>query len=322
MTDTYDIVEKDGGFVGVVKAEEPQLDEEFNEDFDGEINFSVKSGRRFTTRMIDYLEKQAGKKEYVKRGHFDNLLAGGLKNASKRDKELVSKVMEMPEFKDAQKVSIPAFIKAMESKLLQFSTIDSDTYSTYGASNVDLDATSDNSKTVILNTDFNHGEKGHFGGDFDKTTTSADLQIRKIGAGTHEVDGQAQYVDKDKYYVTLKGLTADNLESGTYADFNTEEEAQQYIDTFANRKTEDAGMLSHYRRTVKDGTKTVVQAGDTRIDTEMLSRPDYWIHKFNRVLGNGPTLSKRQRDDEALMIKEEIANYDNRQLRKMAQAYD
>ena len=322
VTDTYDIVEKDGGFVGVVKAEEPQLDEEFNEDFDGEINFSVKSGRRFTTRMIDYLEKQAGKKEYVKRGHFDNLLAGGLKNASKRDKELVSKVMEMPEFKDAQKVSIPAFIKAMESKLLQFSTIDSDTYSTYGASNVDLDATSDNSKTVILNTDFNHGEKGHFGGDFDKTTTSADLQIRKIGAGTHEVDGQAQYVDKDKYYVTLKGLTADNLESGTYADFNTEEEAQQYIDTFANRKTEDAGMLSHYRRTVKDGTKTVVQAGDTRIDTEMLSRPDYWIHKFNRVLGNGPTLSKRQRDDEALMIKEEIANYDNRQLRKMAQAYD
>jgi hypothetical protein len=322
LTANYDIVEKDSGFVGVRRSENDNLDEEFDDEFDGDINFSVKSGgRRFTTRMIDYLEKQANGKEFVKRGHFDNLLAGGKKQASTRDKNIVNKVMQMPEFKDAKKISIPAFIKAMESKLLQFETIESNTYSTYGANSIGLNANSENAKTVILNTDFNHGEKGHFSGDFDKTTTRDDLEIRKINAGSHEVDGQTQNVDTDKYYVTIKGLTADNLESGTFADFNTEEEAQTYIDNFANRKTEDAGMLSHYRRMNFNEETTIIKDGEKTIP-HVSNRDDHWIHKFNRILGNGPTLSKDVIDDDVLELREEINRSSNIQLKEMMLAYD
>ena len=58
-------------------------------------------------------------------------------------------------------------------------------------------------------------------------------------------------------------------------------------------------MLSHYRKTVQDEIKTVIWAGLEKIDVSQLGeRPNQWVHDFNRVLGNGPTLSETARQQE------------------------
>ena len=100
----------------------------------------------------------------------------------------------------------------------------------------------------MLNTNFEHGIAGHFSEDFSTDISKRDLGIRKISAGTREVEGQTHTQDNDAYHVVLKDLNESNVHNaGYYASFSTREEAQAYIDNFTPKKANEPGLFGHYR---------------------------------------------------------------------------
>ncbi|MHA1401531.1 MAG: hypothetical protein ACTSQE_14370 [Candidatus Heimdallarchaeaceae archaeon] len=139
------------------------------------------------------------------------------------------------EFDEENIIDMEEFKRAIMDDMLKIDIIASTTYADYGLNNigVDMDMIGNQEyKTYILNTNFEHGVKGHFSSDFDIRTTKEDLEIREL-KGTH--------------YVVRKDLSADSLESGVFDTFTTAEKAQTYIDKFADRTVEQAGMIAHYR---------------------------------------------------------------------------
>ena len=212
----------------------------------------------FTSKIQQAID--AVDKKEVSYGHLKSIVAKTKKSGLKKPIEiLIEHTMELPQFKDNKRIKVDEFLRELSSELLDMQIIYSDTYANYGMDNINMDYYSNSDeapKTVIVNTNFQHGIKGHFSGDFDEVTTKDDLEIRKINAGSYEVEGQTQQVDKDQYYVVKKGLSRENLEEGVFAKFDTEEEAQEYINNFADRRVEKAGMLGHFRRTIQEYDNT------------------------------------------------------------------
>ncbi len=183
--------------------------------------------------------------------------------------------------------------RAIYSDLIQFSIIDKKTsYDDYGLENINRrELEREKAGTVILNTNFKHGKLGHFASQFDFTTTKEDLEIRKIDAGTYDVEGGTQRVDKTQYYVARKNLQRDNIEEGVFGKFDTEEQAQEYINNFSDRVVREAGMFGHFRFFIAD---------DVFYVSEMQS------DVFQKDLSPLARTNKRLLDSEISELKEKI----------------
>lgn len=150
------------------------------------------------------------------------------------------------EFAGREVINMQDLKQSIMDELLDVYTIESSSYSNYGLGNIGVDTDEANAATILINSNFEHGMKGHFSNDFDKVTTKDDLEVRKIPAGTYE-QGE---VDKDQYYVTRKDLNKENIESGVFEKFDTNEEALAYIESFETRRVSQPGMIAHYRRMI------------------------------------------------------------------------
>lgn len=155
------------------------------------------------------------------------------------------------EFNDQDSIDMGEFKRSILADLLEVKIIESDTYADYGVENITQNDGYENieSKTYLLNTNFNHKVKGHFNNDFDVVTTKEDLMIREA---------------QNQFYVIRKDFSEETMESGVFQTFKNSEDAQDYIDNFAERRREEAGMLAHYRAftdfdMTEDGVFNVVE---------------------------------------------------------------
>jgi len=175
--------------------------------------------------------------------HLSNLLKSI--NPKKGERLIVESVLNSPQFKDERVINLDEFSQAIKAELLVLNTIENDSHADYGMDalgyNPDINT---KPATVIINTNFNHGATGHFSNAFDVVTTKDDLEI---------------LTKDDKYVVRRKGITAGSSIENVYETFNTSAEAQEYVNTFADRRTKDAGMLSHYRKYTEDNIDHVVE---------------------------------------------------------------
>lgn len=185
---------------------------------------------------------------------LQNLIKGlAIKSA---EKEVLNNTLDGSEFDG--KFTVEDFIKAVQSNMLDIQVVPfggGRAYSNYGLDN--LGVVDDNEAyTFIVNTGLDHGYTGHFPSEFSNDKISKNnLEIKKIEAGTHDVNGQTQTVKEDQYYVMLNwsqrakmGINETNIDTAVYGKFKTEEEAQNYIDNFEERKVlPTTGLMGHFR---------------------------------------------------------------------------
>lgn len=195
--------------------------------------------------------------------YLQNLIKNA--NPKKGERIILEKTLELPKFKDNKNIDIEDFLNETKTELLILNPISTNTYADYGLSNIGVSDVSlsstpsiydSSAQTVIINTDFKHGVKGHFSNAFDVTTTKDDIEIREIKAGTYEVQGETRSVPKDQFAVVRKDV---RNEDGLFGVFATQKEAEDYVANFAQRTIKEAGMLSHYRAFNQGDTYSVVE---------------------------------------------------------------
>ena len=244
-----------------------------------------KSPREFTTKMIKFLEKSMG--EEATFSHLENMIKGGSKQVTNRDKALIKHVLSLPQYKKMagtkEKVKIADIIGEMEKELLDFSIIKSvQTYNgspigEYGLSNIGRDdlrhsSAETKAETLLINTNFEHGVVGHFPEDFDSMVWKDDLEVRRISAVQQQDAAPGMQGAKDQYHVVLKTLNNDNItDGGVRASFPTKEDAQTYIDNFEGEREDKAGMYGHIRtmletETYKNTTRKVSYLTEAQSD--------------------------------------------------------
>jgi len=240
---------------------------------------------QFTTELFE--DQQIWKKETQKRATIISAL-GRLRKPLM--KQFVANKLDT-DFKGQEVINMEEFRRSLTADLLDMKIIETKKYADYGLGSIDRIFTSDkNYGTYIINTNFLHGRTGHFSGEFDSKTTKDDLEIRTVTAGVHDVDGQAQRVDKDQYWVTRKDLNINNLQEGTFGKFDTEQEAQEYINNFSDRRVEEAGLFGHFRA-FDDGDFNIVEL-----------QSDIFQHSLNAFARS----NKRMMENDLSIIQENI----------------
>ena len=176
------------------------------------------------------------------------------------EQELILDVLATQQFEGQKKIKREDFEESVASELLPLDIIETDTYASYGSENVDM---SDfDSKTYLFNSPFEHGQPGHFHGDFELKISENDLDIVQIPTRTD-------------FAVIRKGvkLTEENVEGNTFTVTKTKEEAQNWIDKHTEYKTdeEEIGMVG----VVRSGLFSSVRAFEREDTLELGAKISY-----------------------------------------------
>lgn len=235
-------------------------------------------------------------------------------NPKKGERLILEGVLNSTQFKDQKNIDLQEFENALKEEMLIIKPIESNTYATYGLENISVDTYNAEPKTVIINTNFTHGVKGHFGGDFDIKTTKDDIEIRKITAGTYDVQGEIQTVSKDQWAVVKKDLTEAQLtEGGVFGLFNTEKAAQDYVDNFTQRSVQEAGMLAHYRKFNDSDLKSY---NVVEIQSDVFQKDLTPLLRSNEQLIESEVRNRLQRETILEGSKEEVEKEIRKEVRR------
>ena len=114
---------------------------------------------KLTAKFLTY--KDLGSREFASYQYLSDMLKGAPLKLAERD--LVSYVLEQPQFKDKEKIRMQEFKDAVIAEILPIEIIPTDKWADYGLNNTpELKEDVKYSKTYVLNTPFEHGYTGHF----------------------------------------------------------------------------------------------------------------------------------------------------------------
>ena len=221
----------------------------------------LKSNRKPTIKFLEHPEIK-NKKEATY-AYLQQIANSGSLALKQAEKDVIKYTLEtvFPEYKtNGKKINIEELRTEITDRLLPLETIKTDTYATYGSDAVNLSYGTEK-KTYLLNSPYEHGKTGHFGGDFDFTIKENELEIKEIPP--QEGNPTA------KYAVIKKGvvLTEENIEENVYQLANTKEEAQKFAwgyiaDVITKKDHKDAEklfeMINEHTGLLYDNQESVV----------------------------------------------------------------
>lgn len=163
------------------------------------------------------------------------------------EREIIQGVLNK-NFQGQKIVNMADFRRAVIGQLMPLEIIQTSTYASYGSENLNIN--SDENKTYILNSPFEHGLSGHFTGDFVLTLDPNDVMIKEIPV--QEQNPTA------KWAVIKKGvkLTEENIAENVFTVAITKDEAMKWVEDhiesggFGNAKLKiprKKGLFSHFR---------------------------------------------------------------------------
>jgi hypothetical protein len=119
-----------------------------------------------------------------------------VKNRGKQiERDLVTDVLNYDKYKGAKKIDFDEFKNDVELQVMKLERITTKTYAGYGSDNLGSDNYS-NKRTIVFNAPINHGEHGHFSGDFKVRNSEMKDKVWKL----RQIPGTNQWaaVDRDK----------------------------------------------------------------------------------------------------------------------------
>ena len=130
-------------------------------------------------------------------------------NGKQIEKDIITDVLNFEKYKGVKRISFDEFRDDVETQIMKLEKIRSDSYASYGKDNLGDNENYGTTQTIIFNSPINHGETGHFGGDFKNT------QIEKRNWELKQIPGTDTWVAMDK-----------DMPSGTSQD-----QIQNYVGT-------------------------------------------------------------------------------------------
>jgi hypothetical protein len=97
------------------------------------------------------------------------------------EKEIINTVLSYDKYSGQKRIPFDEFRDDVETQLMKLERIDTKTYASYGKDNLGDNHEYGQTQTIIFNSPIDHGQHGHFGGDFySSNLTTKKWDIRQI----------------------------------------------------------------------------------------------------------------------------------------------
>jgi hypothetical protein len=175
------------------------------------------------------------------------------------EKEIINNVLSYDKYKGQKRISFDEFRDDVETQIMKLERIDSKSYSDYGMDNLGDNHNYGKDQTIIFNSPIDHGQYGHFRGDFTKG------QLNDVTWEVRQIPNTEQYVAIDA-----------DMPPGTPSN-----QIAQYVGT--------AGSLEEVNKWVSDRTSASL---DAQINKGLFGHIRNWFNQNTGVY----TLAELQSD--------------------------
>jgi hypothetical protein len=160
-------------------------------------------------------------------------------NGKQIEKDIINDVLSFEKYKGVKKIYFDEFRNDVETQIMKLEKIRTDSYASYGRDNLGDNVSYGSTETILFNAPINHGETGHFGGDF------INAQVEKRNWELKQIPGTDTWVAMDKDMPS--GISQDQIQNyvGTAG---TQESVQKWINERAvSAGPVNRGMFGHIR---------------------------------------------------------------------------
>ena len=160
-------------------------------------------------------------------------------NGKQIEKDIINNVLSFEKYKGLKRISFDEFRDDVETQIMKLEKIRSNSYADYGKDNLGDNENYGSSETLIFNAPIDHGETGHFGGDFISS------QVEKRNWELKQIPGTETWVAMDADMPS--GITQDQIQNyvGTAG---TEENVKKWINERSKSGSPvNKGLFGHIR---------------------------------------------------------------------------
>jgi hypothetical protein len=141
-------------------------------------------------------------------------------NGKQIEKDIITDVLNFEKYKGVKRISFDEFRNDVETQIMKLEKIRSDSYASYGKDNLGDNENYGTTETIIFNSPIDHGEKGHFSGDF------INVQVEKRNWEIKQIPGTDTWVAMDE---NMPSGTSQNQIQDYVGTAGTQENVQQWI---------------------------------------------------------------------------------------------
>jgi len=141
-------------------------------------------------------------------------------NGKQIEKDIITDVLNFEKYKGVKRISFDEFRDDVETQIMKLEKIRSDSYASYGKDNLGDNENYGTTETIIFNSPIDHGEKGHFSGDF------INVQVEKRNWEIKQIPGTDTWVAMDE---NMPSGTSQNQVQDYVGTAGTQENVQQWI---------------------------------------------------------------------------------------------
>ena len=114
------------------------------------------------------------------------------------EKDLMQTVLDYDKYKDVKKISFDEFKSDVEVQVMKLEKIKTSSYASYGMDNLGDSGVYGDTNTIIYNSPVDHGEYGHFSGDFKYYSVVNGNRLDITEWDIKQIPGTDQYVAMDR----------------------------------------------------------------------------------------------------------------------------
>jgi hypothetical protein len=166
------------------------------------------------------------------------------------EKDLMQTVLDYDKYQDVKKISFDEFKSDVEMQVMKLEKIVTSSYASYGAENLGDDGVYGDANTIIYNSPVDHGEYGHFRGDFRPTAIMSGTMTEGFDMSWNDWEVR-QIPGTDQYAAVDKSMPANvsEYELGNYiGTAGTKEQVEKWIEARKNIEGDiNVGLFGHTR---------------------------------------------------------------------------
>lgn len=166
------------------------------------------------------------------------------------EKDLMQSTLEYDKYKDAKKISYDEFKSDVEMQVMKLEKIVTSSYASYGADNLGDSDVYGQANTIIYNSPVDHGEYGHFRGDFTPTSVMGGTMTGGFDMSWN--DWEIRQIPGTDQYAAIDKSMPDNVTQDQLANYigtaGTKEQVEKWIEDRKQVEGDiNVGLFGHTR---------------------------------------------------------------------------
>ncbi len=166
------------------------------------------------------------------------------------EKDLMQSTLEYDKYKDAKKISYDEFKSDVEMQVMKLEKIVTSSYASYGADNLGDSDVYGQANTIIYNSPVDHGEYGHFRGDFTPTSVMGGTMTGGFDMSWN--DWEIRQIPGTDQYAAVDKSMPDNVTQDQLANYigtaGTKEQVEKWIEDRKQVEGDiNVGLFGHTR---------------------------------------------------------------------------